>query len=363
MKCVVTISLLMHSLIAFAQLEKKLDSVITSSVQINEPGLALYVERDGHVIYKKGFGRTDTETGSAINSKTNFRLASVSKQFTAMCILLLEKDQKLSLDDPLSKFFPELPEQISSKILLRQLITHTSGIIDYENIMNNEEQTQLLDNDVLNLLKTQKITYFEPGSRFRYSNSAYALLALVVERVSGNSFPRFVKERIFDPLGMKNSRVYEHGLKIPNRSIGFAKNKDMKLYRNDQSSTSAVKGDGGVYCSLNDYKKWTHALWKNTLVDMPSAFSRIKYPVKEVNNAYYGPGWFYFNRDYQAWFHSGSTCGFSTFSINIPEKKTSIVYFSNIAGNSETFKRILNVLEEEGITNPSEIFNLHQLSR
>lgn len=363
MKHIGIICLLMHSLSAFAQLEKHLDSVINSSIQPSEPGIALYVESNGQLIYRKGFGLLDTESNLYINAKTNFRLASVSKQFTAMCILLLEKDEKLSLDDPISKFFPDLPKQIGSKILLRQLITHTSGIIDYEEIMDTSKQTQLLDKDVLDLLKTQQTTYFEPGSNFRYSNSAYALLALVIERISGISFPKFMKERIFSPLGMKNSMVYEKGVRIPNRSIGYARDKDNKLYRNDQSSTSAVKGDGGVYCSLNDYKKWTHALWKNTLIDMPSAISRIKIPIKEVSSSYYGPGWFYFDKGYQAWFHSGSTSGFSTFSINIPKKRTSIVYFSNIAGNSETFKKILKVLEDEGISNPSEVFNLHQLSR
>ena len=358
-----TIYLLLHSINTFAQIEKHLDAVINNTIKANEPGIALYVESQGKVIYKKGFGIADTEKNLKISPKTNFRLASVSKQFTAMCILLLEKDQKLSLEDPISKFLPELPIQESSKIILRQLMTHTSGIIDYEELMNDSIEVQLLDKDVLNLLKTQYRTYFEPGSRFRYSNSAYALLALVVERVSGKSFPKFMEERIFKPLGMKNSMVYEKETEIPNRSIGFARNKDGQLYRNDQSSTSAVKGDGGVYCSLNDYKKWTHALWSNTLIDMPSAISRIKIPIKEISSSYYGPGWFYFDKSYRAWFHSGSTCGFSTFSINIPENKTSIVFFSNIAGNSETFKKILDVLEQEGIKNQSEVFNLHQLTR
>lgn len=358
-----TICLLMHTLSNYAQVKKHLDNAINNSIHANEPGLALYVESQGKVIYKKGFGLADTETNLKISPKTNFRLASVSKQFTAMCILLLEKDNKLSLNDPISKFFPELPKNPNTKILLRHLITHTSGIMDYEELMDNLSKIQLLDKDVLNLIKTQNKTYFEPGNLFRYSNSAYALLALVVERVSGKSFPDFMKERIFKPLGMKNSMVYEKGTQIPNRSIGFARNKDGQLYKNDQSTTSAVKGDGGVYCSLNDYKKWTHALWNNTLIDMDSAINQVKIPIKEVSSSYYGPGWFYFVKGYRAWFHSGSTCGFSTFSINIPESKTSIVYFSNIAGNSETFKKILEVLEQEGIANPSEVFKLHQLTR
>ncbi len=363
MKYLTAILFLVISHSALAQLENRLDSVINNNVQSEGPGIALYVENNGKVLYSKGFGFVDTESKKNISSKTNFRLASVSKQFTAMCILLLEKDHKLSFDDPISKFFPELPSEISNTILLRHLITHTSGITDYEEIMDNGNSKQLLDIDVLNILKTQHKIYFNPGSQFRYSNSAYALLALVVERVSGQSFPDFMKERIFKPLKMKNSLVYESEKKIPNRSLGFARDKERKLYANDQSSTSAVKGDGGVYCSLNDYKKWTHSLWNNSLVDLSSALRQLNISIKDVTDSFYGPGWFYFGKGSPALFHSGSTCGFSTYSINIPGQKTSIVYFSNIAGNSEPFTKILNVLNTEGISSPAEVFSLHQLTR
>ena len=145
--------------------------------------------------------------------------------------------------------------------------------------------------------------------------------------------------------------------------MGFALDGDKKIYANDQSSTSAIKGDGGVYCSLNDYKKWTHGIWNNTLVNMPSVLSQLNISIKEVTGSYYGPGWFYFDKGHPALFHSGSTCGFSTYSINIPEQKTSIVYFSNIAGNSEPFKKILELLNEAGIGSPAEVFSLHQLTR
>ena len=287
MKYLAAICFLMISHSAFAQLEKRLDSVINNSIQPGEPGIALYIETNGEIIYNKAFGLSDTDRKKSIDSKTNFRLASVSKQFTAMCILLLEKDQKLSFDDPISKFFPELPSELSRKILLRHLITHTSGILDYEEIMDNSSNKQLLDIDVLNILKTQHKTYFNPGTEFRYSNSAYALLALIVERVSGQSFPEFMKERIFKPLKMKNSLVYDSQVQISNRSMGFARDKDKKLYANDQSSTSAIKGDGGVYCSLNDYKKWTHGIWDNSLINMPSVLSRLNISIKEEQNMFH----------------------------------------------------------------------------
>jgi len=363
MKYILIIVSLMISNTAFAQLEKRLDSVINSSILQGEPGLALYVETNGKTIYNKGFGMADTESTNKIKPNTNFRLASVSKQFTAMCILLLEQDQKISFEDPISRYLPELPSSIGNKVLVRHLITHTSGIIDYEEVMDNSITSPLLDLDVLNILRNQEKTYSNPGTEFRYSNSAYALLALIVERVSGQTFSQFMKERIFNPLKMKRSLVYEAATSIPNRSLGFAIDKNMKLYPNDQSLTSAIKGDGGVYTSLNDYKKWTHALWKGTLLDLPTVLKRLNFSIKEVTGSYYGPGWFYFDKGNPALFHSGSTCGFSTYSINIPAQKTSIVYFSNIAGNSEPFKKILEVLKAEGVNSPAEVFSLHQLTR
>jgi CubicO group peptidase (beta-lactamase class C family) len=363
MKYILIIFSIMISHTAFAQLEKQLDSVISNGILQGEPGLALYVETNGKTIYNQGFGIADSETKKKIRPNTNFRLASVSKQFTAMCILLLEQDKKLSFEDPISRYLPELPPGIGNNVLVRHLITHTSGIIDYEEVMDNKITTPLLDLDVLNILKTHEKTYFSPGTEFRYSNSAYALMALIVERVSGQTFPQFMKERIFNPLKMKRSLVYDAAVYIPNRSLGFARDKNMKLYENDQSTTSAIKGDGGVYTSLDDYKKWTHALWKGTLLDMPSILKRLNFSIKEVTGSFYGPGWFYFDKGNPALFHSGSTCGFSTYSINIPEQKTSIVYFSNIAGNSEPFKKILEVLKKEGINSPAEVFSLHQLTR
>lgn len=348
---------------AIAQLERRLDSLINSRVNTNEPGIALFVESNRKIIYNKAFGLGDLESKSKLSPSTNFRMASVSKQFTAMCILLLEKDGKLSFDDPISKFFPELPAAVGSKILLRHLITHSSGIIDYESLMKDNETNQILDAGVLNLLKTQDTTYFKPGTRFRYSNSGYALLALITERISGKSFPEFMKIRIFSPLKMKNSMVYEADKAIPERAFGFARDKNQILFPNDQSSSSAVKGDGGVYTSLNDYRKWINSLRKSTLVDMKTATSKLNFSIRDSTNSYYGPGWFYFDKTSPSYFHSGSTCGFSTFSIQIPDHKTSIVYFSNIAGNAALFKDILEILSKEGISDASDVFKLHELTR
>lgn len=145
--------------------------------------------------------------------------------------------------------------------------------------------------------------------------------------------------------------------------MGYARDKAAKLFPNDQSSTSAVKGDGGVYTSLDDYQKWLSALQTNKLIDLRQLLKDLNHPIKNSTGSYYGPGWFYFDQSRPGLFHSGSTCGFSTFSIYFPDSQTSLVYFSNIANNSVPFKRILEHLQKDGFADPAGIFELHELTR
>lgn len=326
------------------------------------PGIALKVIVGGEVLYENAIGLTELEKGMRLSPTTNFRMASVSKQFTAFSIALLVNKGMLRFDDPIRKFFPELPSA-TEKIQIRHLITHSSGIIDYEEVMQDSVPHQLLDQDVLELLVRQDSTYFIPGSNFRYSNSGYAILSLLVERLSGQTFPQYVRQYIFNPLKMSESKVYESGTNISNRAYGYARDRSGQLYFRDQSSTSAVKGDGGVYTSLNDYHKWIGGLFSNKLLDFKKASAELNYPIKASTGSFYNLGWFYFEDSQPGFFHSGSTSGFSTFSIILPNTKTSVVYFSNIADNSAAFRKVLDCLQSEGITDPARIFELHNLTR
>src|SRR5690606_16771362 len=147
---------------------------------------------------QKNYGLANLEEKIPVTPQTNFRLASVTKQFTAASILLLSEGGKLSFDDNLQKIFPELPEY-GKKIKLRNLVNHTSGLIDYEDLIPDTVTIQVMDADVLKMMMEQDTTYFEPGSKYQYSNSAYAVLAMVVEKISAISFPEFLKKNIFDP--------------------------------------------------------------------------------------------------------------------------------------------------------------------
>lgn len=330
-------------------LQQDLDQILRTAFQPDQPGGALLVTRNGEVIYEKAIGFAGGKSEKPLSPRSNFRMASVTKQFTAMAILLLEKEGKLSFDDPLTRFFPDFAP-VGRKMTIRHLLTHTSGVWAYEAVMDDSIKEQLSDADVLDLIRKMDQSYFEPGSAFRYSNSAYCLLALIVEKASGQSFSRYLKAHIFKPLGMKNTRMYEAGKRISKRAYGYARDESGQLVFADQSLTSATKGDGGIYTSLEDYLKWDQALTASRLVDLKAAFEQIQAPIS-AGKGYYGPGWFFNGepgKDLEM-FHSGSTCGFSNMVIRAPETGVLVAFFSNITGNHAAFYPVFERLQKEGL--------------
>lgn len=349
-------------IITVAQLSRRLDSLMQATVQPNQPGAALLVVIDDNVVYQKGYGLSNAEAKSPITPETNFRMASVSKQFTAMGILLLEKEGKLSLNDPLTKFFLDFNQQVGKKVQVRHLLTHSSGLMDYEAVMNPEQQKQLLDADVLTLIKDRDSLYFEPGRQFRYSNSAYCLLALIIERVSGQSFATFIRQHIFQPLNMSRSAIYEAGKPITNRAMGYRKN-DNEFVFSDQSVTSATKGDGGVYTSLTDYRKWITALNDGTLLDLKAALLRTGQAIPQAAGSYYGVGCFFRQPENPILFHSGSTCGFNNYVVSIPSKQFLMAYFSNKADNKINVVNVVKILVKAGYPELANILLLDDLTQ
>jgi CubicO group peptidase (beta-lactamase class C family) len=340
-----------------------LDSVMHRNFPADQPGGALLVVIDGKTVYNRGVGLANLETKTPISPETNFRMASVSKQFTAMCILLLEKRRQLSVDDNLLKFFPDFNKHVGQTVKLRHLLTHTSGIQDYEALMSPAQKEQIFDEDVVNLLKPQDSTYFEPGSRFQYSNSAFCVLAQVVERVSKQPYLTFITENIFKPLGMNQTTLYEPKRTIPNRAMGYARDKNGKIRFSDQSTTSGTKGDGCVYTSLTDYKKWNDALAANKLANLSEQLGRVHHQIEGQTNGFYGLGWFFTqtNGEARELFHSGSTCGFSNCVVRIPEKRTLVVLFTNLADNHRPFTDIINVLKSSAELSV-DVWALHKLT-
>lgn len=288
-------------------------------------GTAILIRQDGKEDVQV-YGQATLSAGDEVNATTNFRMASVSKQFTAACIILLKKQGKLSYDDPLDEFFPDF--RTGAGIRLRHLLTHTSGLKDYELLIPADRTEQVSDADVLKWLSAVEDTYFLPGSRYRYSNSGFCILAQVVEKVSGLPYAEFVKEHLLRPLGMDNSFIYEARKPMPDRALGYAV-RDGQISESDQSITSATKGDGCLYTSVADYKKWMAALAKNTLFNLKEELKLVNYPIS--GDLSYGLGWF--NTGGNELFHTGSTCGFSNVVWLTLDGRNALVYFSNLAGH------------------------------
>ncbi len=289
------------------------------------PGASVLVIRDGKPAARRSYGLANREDRTPVSPATNFRLASVTKQFTAAAILLLQESGKLELDDPVRQWLPELPEAAKG-VTLRHLLTHTGGLIDYEDFVA-DDVPQVHDADVLAILAKQNRAYFAPGSNYRYSNSGYALLALVVERASGQRFADYLRERIFQPLGMRDTVAFEDGRStVASRAYGYSREGDAWV-RTDQSSTSAVLGDGGIYSSIDDLARWDAALYDDRLLSRDSralAFS----PATHTDNPSidYGFGW---RITGESLWHSGETRGFRNVIIRYPERKLTVIVLTN----------------------------------
>ena len=315
-----------------AECAQQIDALFRDFGHPNAPGASVMVIHNGKAVFAKGYGLANLEGKTPCTTNTNFRLASVTKQFTAMAVMILVEQKKLMLDERLTNFFPEFPDY-GKQITVRHLLTHTSGLPDYEGLIPQETTIPVLDQDVLRiLLKTVK-TYFPPGTQYRYSNSGYALLALIGEVRSGQTFARFLKENIFEPLKMTNTLAYEQGFSVvPNRAFGHAMKSNV-WQRTDQSLTSSVLGDGGVYSSVTDLFKWDQALYKPRLVSeamLRVAFSPATATDKPGRS--YGFGWFIGEyRGLKEISHGGDTIGFRTRIARFPEKRFSVTILANRA--------------------------------
>ena len=290
------------------------------------PGASVLVIRGGAVVCRRAYGLADLEGHVAATPATNYRLASMTKQFTAAAVLLLEEDGRLSLDDRIRKWLPTLPGAVDP-CTIRHLLTHVSGLIDYEELIPAGQSRQLRDDDVLGLLESQDRTYFTPGARFRYSDTGYSLLALIVGRAAREDFASFLRRRIFLPLGMHGTVAYEPGVSvIPARAFGYT-NLGARWARTDQSLTSAVLGDGGIYSSIDDLARWDAALSDARLLRTESlrqAFTPAT--ASDDPNVRYGCGWRITGAT--VW-HSGETVGFRSVIVRYPQRAFTVVLLTN----------------------------------
>jgi CubicO group peptidase (beta-lactamase class C family) len=304
---------------------KAVESLFSHYTVDERSGISVLVIRDGDKIFNRSFGFAEISAKRKATNATNYRIASVTKSFTAMAVLMLRDQGKLKLEDPLSSFFPGLPS-FAGEITVKEMINHTSGLKSYGDAPKG---TTFTDMDILRVVEKQDSTKFVPGSRFSYSNTAYVLLGLIVQKVSGLSLADFVRRNIFVPLKMKNSTFNNREGKIINRAYGYNL-RNGKLVLEDQSDASYLQGDGGIYSSIDDFYHWDQALYSDKLLSRKTMDEIFSPSSTEAVGLDYGYGWYIENRfGTKRVSHSGGTTGFSSYYVRYPEKKFSIVIFAN----------------------------------
>ncbi len=312
-----------------ARQEPSADALFAAFDRLDVPGASAILISDGRVVYRAAFGAADLEAQVACTPATSYRLASVSKQFTAMAVVLLAERGLISYDDQITRFFADAPPAWG-RISVRQLLTHTSGLPDYEELIPADATVPVLDADVLELVQRERRLYAPPGTAFQYSNTGYCLLALIVERVAGRPFAAFLREEIFAPLGMA-AVAYEAGRsQIANRAYGYSR-RGAGFVRTDQSITSSTLGDGGIYASVDDLALWDAALAEERLVSaraLEAAFApAVALP---DGSGGYGFGWYIgARRGLRLAYHTGETVGFRTAIVRYLDRRLTAAVLCN----------------------------------
>lgn len=329
---------------ALAEKSAQVDALFASWPGGIAPGAAVVIVQDGEVLHRGSYGLANLETGNAISTKTPFRLASITKQFTAMAVMMLRERGELEYDDPVSRFLPEFSTQVR-EITIQHLLWHTSGLQDYEELFwgsgeidedyprsskQRPDGFEPTSKDALKMVARHGLR-FAPGDEWEYVNSGYVALAQIVERVSGKSFAQFLKDYIFVPLEMNNSLLYDETQpEIPGCAISYTVEGEM--YQDiDYTPLNQVYGQDGIYSTADDMVKWYQALTSDKFVapsTLKKAFSSGKLNIGAKTG--YGFGWFIGNSlDLLRVAHTGSWVGFRTVVVYYPEQKLAALVLCN----------------------------------
>ncbi len=328
------------------QFEKLKPKAITAGEQVDEifaaydnsetPGAAVAVVKDGNIIFKKGYGLANLEYDIPVTPSTIFHIASISKQFTVFSILLLEKEGKLSLDDDIRKYIPEVPD-FGKKITLRHLANHTSGLRDQWTLlaMAGWRLDDVITKDhVLKLVSKQKDLNFDPGAEFSYSNTGFTLLAEVVARVSGKSFAQFTEDKIFAPLGMTNTLFYDdHEKIVKNRAYSYYA--DSTGYKKSVLSYANV-GATSLFTTVEDLSLWA-INFSNPKVGDTAIFNKMNTPAVLNDGKEFGGALGQFVGKYKGINqiqHGGADAGYRTYLTRFPDENMAVITLGNEASFS-----------------------------
>ena len=331
------ILLLFFCFLSFGQIKEKakVDSIFSNWDSLEVPGGAIGIIKDNALIYTKGYGIADLEHDKVITPSSVFYIGSVSKQFVAFCVLLLEEQGKLNLDDPIQKFLPDFPEY-DSPLTIRHLIHHTSGVKDFFALMEMKGRSyldKLEAKDVYNLIKSQSELNFLPGEDHLYSNSCYFMLGMIVEKAGGKSLKKFAEDNIFGPLGMKNTTFYDDNTQlIKNKVFSYAKAPKENRFLNLIMRYDLV-GSGGIYSTVEDLYLWDMNFYNNKLGESGQGIIQKMQQDGLLNNGEScGYAFALNNGNYKGLktvSHSGALAGYRAQLMRFPEQHFSIIILAN----------------------------------
>ncbi|MDX5482192.1 MAG: beta-lactamase family protein [Hymenobacteraceae bacterium] len=319
------------------QLGHQLDSIFTYLHKRRGFNGTVLVTKYDQVVYKGAFGYADFSRKDTLSTQTAFQLASVSKQFTAMAIMMLKEQGKLQYEDSVEQYIPNFPYK---GITIRQLLTHRSGLSNYTYFSDElwpDRSVPITNEDVLHLMaEHEPPVYYQPDTHFDYSNTGYFLLASIVEKASGVPFATFMQQHIFDPLHMKNTFMFNNAVIAQKENIATGHTGGRRKRVPDYLDT--VLGDKGMYSTVEDLYKWDQALYTQKLVKretLEEAFtgSRLK---KRKDTEDYGFGWRIrqLERGDTVVYHGGLWHGYATYLLRNPKEHSSIILLSNVPNGS-----------------------------
>jgi CubicO group peptidase (beta-lactamase class C family) len=321
------------------QLTIKVDELFSEWNNSDSPGLALAIIKDGETVYKRGYGIANLEYNVPLSSSSVFDIASTSKQFTAMCIALLARQGKISLDDEIQTYISEIPKY-EYPIAIRHLIHHTSGIRDYLTLMwlaGMQFENDYPDDEIIGLIARQKELNFKPGDEFSYSNSGYFLLGEIVKRASGKSLATFAHENIFSPLEMNATHFHDDfTIIVKDRAIGYSP-KDEGGFRIDMSIFDVV-GDGAVYTTVEDLSLWDRNFYHNRLGGYGQDLIEEVIKPGTLNSGEaldYAFGLFTGQyRGLEIVRHGGGWAGYRSEMLRFPQQRFSVICLSNLGSTN-----------------------------
>ena len=316
--------------VARDSLGARIDHLLKQTYPADEPGAAVIVVDDGEVVYRGARGMANLELDVALEPDNVFRLGSITKQFTATAILLLEEQGKLSVHDPISKALPDYPVH-GHTITIEHLLTHTSGIFSYTSIpgyMSSKVRKDMTTEELIDEFENEEME-FAPGERWSYSNSGYVLLGAIIEKVSGTSYAEFVEQNIFEPLGMTASEYGGHQL-IPKRASGYARGDEGYVNARYLSMTQPHAA-GSLLSTVDDLARWDQALYGDDL--LPRDSRQRMFTATQLNDGEattYGYGFATGSlQGTPSISHGGGIFGFSTFAVRLPEEGVYVAVLSN----------------------------------